>query len=55
MRFSVFSSFLQNLVFQRFKSKLKNYLFISAFDFSAFQLQKSAKKEKQTGQRGVES
>jgi hypothetical protein len=49
MSFSPFSSFLQKLTFQCFKSQLKNLPFISTFDFSAFWLKKPAEKQKQTG------
>jgi hypothetical protein len=49
MSFSTFSSFLQKLAFQRSKSQLKSLLFISAFGFSAFQLEKLAEKQKQIG------
>jgi hypothetical protein len=49
MNFSVFSLFLQKLAFQRFKSQLKSLSFVSAFGFSAFLLEKSAEKQKQTG------
>jgi hypothetical protein len=48
MSFSAFSSFLHKLAFQHFKSQLKSSPFISVFDFSAFRLKKSAKKQKQT-------
>jgi hypothetical protein len=48
MKFSAFSSFLQKLAFQRSKSQLKNLLFVPAFDFSAFRLEKLAKKQEQT-------
>jgi hypothetical protein len=41
MSFLGFSSFLQNLTFQRFKSKLKSLMFVPSFDFSVFRLQKS--------------
>jgi hypothetical protein len=44
MNFSVFSSFLQKLTFQRSKSQLKNLPFVSVFVFSAFQLKKIAEK-----------
>jgi hypothetical protein len=47
MSFSAFSSFLHKLTFQRFKSQLKNLSFVSAFNFSAFRLKKSAKKHEQ--------
>jgi hypothetical protein len=40
MRFSVFSSFLQKLAFQRTINQLKNLSFIPAFSFSDFQLKK---------------
>jgi hypothetical protein len=49
MSFSAFSLFLQKLAFQRSKSQLKNLPFVSAFDFSTFQLKKPAEKQKQTG------
>jgi hypothetical protein len=45
MSFSAFSSFLRKIVFQRSKNQLKNLLFISGFDFSAFQLKKTAEKQ----------
>jgi hypothetical protein len=48
MSFSAFSSFLQKLVFQRFKSQLKILSFIFIFCFSNFQLKKSADNKKQT-------
>jgi hypothetical protein len=51
MSFSAFNSFLQKLAFQRFKSELKNLLFVSAFAFSAFRLKNSAEKQKQTGSK----
>jgi hypothetical protein len=51
MNFSVFSLFLQKLAFQRFKSQLKSLSFVSAFGFSAFLLEKSAEKQKQTGHK----
>jgi hypothetical protein len=44
MSFSAFSSFLQKLAFQRFKSQLKSLLFVPAFGFSAFWLEKPAEK-----------
>jgi hypothetical protein len=46
---SVFISFLQKLSFQRFKSQLKNLLFVPVFNFSAFQLKKLAENHEQTG------
>jgi hypothetical protein len=46
MSFSTFSSFLQKLIFQRFKSQLKNLSFAFIFSFSAFRLKKSAEKQK---------
>jgi hypothetical protein len=49
MSSSAFSSFLQKLVFQCFKSQLKNLPFIPIFGFSAFRLEKSAEKQEQTG------
>jgi hypothetical protein len=48
MSFLAFSSFLQKLAFQRSKSQLKSLSFVSAFDFSAFRLEKPAEKQKQT-------
>jgi hypothetical protein len=51
MSFSAFSSFLQNLVFQCSKNQLKNLPFVSTFGFSAFQLKKSAEKQKQASLR----
>jgi hypothetical protein len=36
MNFSAFISFLQKLVFQRSKSRLKSLPFIPAFNFSTF-------------------
>jgi hypothetical protein len=47
MRFSTFSSFLHKLTFYHSKNQLKNLQFASAFDFSAFQLEKPADKQKQ--------
>jgi hypothetical protein len=46
MSFSVFSSFLQKLAFQRFKNQLKNLSFVLVFNFSAFRLKKSTEKKK---------
>jgi hypothetical protein len=46
MNFSAFSSFLHKIAFHRFKSHLKNLSFIFTFGFSAFQLKKSAEKQK---------
>jgi hypothetical protein len=51
MSFSIFSSFLQKLTFQRFKSQLKSLSFVLAFGFSAFRLKKSAEKHEQTGHK----
>jgi hypothetical protein len=48
MSFLAFSSFLQKLAFQRFKSQLKSLLFVPAFGFSAFWLEKPAEKQEQT-------
>jgi hypothetical protein len=48
MSFSTFSSFLQKLVFQRFKSQLKSLPFVPDFSFTAFQLKKPAEKQEQT-------
>jgi hypothetical protein len=53
MSFSTFSSFLQKLAFQRSKSQLKSLPFVSAFDFSAFRLEKLAEKQKQTGPKNI--
>jgi hypothetical protein len=44
MSFSIFSSFLQKLAFQRFKSQLKSLPFVPDFGFTAFQLKKPAEK-----------
>jgi hypothetical protein len=52
MRFSAFSSFLQKLAFQRFKSQLKNLSLIPVFVFSIFQLKKSTEKYEQTWPKG---
>jgi hypothetical protein len=49
MSFSLFSSFIQKLAFQRSKSQLKSLSFVSAFGFSAFWLEKPVEKRKQTG------
>jgi hypothetical protein len=49
MSFSAFSSFLQKLAFQRFKSKMKSLPFVSTFGFSAFRLENPAEKQKQIG------
>jgi hypothetical protein len=49
MSFSLFSSFIQKLAFQRSKSQLKSLPFVSAFGFSAFWLEKPVEKRKQTG------
>jgi hypothetical protein len=38
MDFSIFSSFLHQLTFQRYKSQLKNLLFVSDFNLSVFHL-----------------
>jgi hypothetical protein len=54
MSFSAFSSFLHKLAFQRSKSQLKNLLFVPDFDFSAFQLKKTAEKQEQTGPKRTE-
>jgi hypothetical protein len=40
MSFSAFSLFFQKFVFLHFKSQLKSLPFVSAFDFSTFQLKK---------------
>jgi hypothetical protein len=48
MSFSVFSPFLQKLAFQRYKSQLKNLLFVSTFDFLVFRPKKPTEKQKQT-------
>jgi hypothetical protein len=48
MSFSTFSSFVQKLTFQRFKSQLKSLPFIPIFGFSAFRLKKPAEKQEQT-------
>jgi hypothetical protein len=45
MLFSVFSLFFHKFAFQRYKIQLKSLLFIPAFDFSTFQLKKSAEKQ----------
>jgi hypothetical protein len=42
MSFLAFSSFLQKLSFERFKSQLKNLPFVPAFGFLAFRLEKLA-------------
>jgi hypothetical protein len=49
MSFSAFSSFLQKLTFQRYKSQLKNLSFVPTSGFSAFRLKKPAEKQEQTG------
>jgi hypothetical protein len=49
MSFLTFSLFLLKLAFQRFKSLLESWLFVSVFGFSAFQLKKLAEKQKQIG------
>jgi hypothetical protein len=43
MSFSAFSSFLQKLTFQPFKTQLKNLSFIATINFSAFQLKNQLK------------
>jgi hypothetical protein len=48
MNFLAFSSFLQKLAFQRFKSQLKSLLFVLAFGFLAFRLEKPTEKQEQT-------
>jgi hypothetical protein len=48
MSFSAFSLFLQKLAFQHSKSQLKSLLFIPAFGFSIFWLEKLAEKQEQT-------
>jgi hypothetical protein len=48
MSFSLFSSFLQKLAFQHSKSQLKSLLFVPAFGFLAFRLEKPAEKQEQT-------
>jgi hypothetical protein len=45
MSFSDFSSFIQKLTFQHFKSQLKNLPFVPASGFSAFRLEKAAEKQ----------
>jgi hypothetical protein len=49
MSFSAFSSLIQKLTFQHFKSQLKNLPFVPASGFSAFRLEKPAEKQEQTG------
>jgi hypothetical protein len=49
MSFLAFSAFLQKLAFQRSKSQLKNLPFVPAIGFSAFQVEKPAEKQEQTG------
>jgi hypothetical protein len=49
MSFSAFSSFLQKLPFQHSKSQLKSLLFVRAFCFTAFQLEKTGEKQEQIG------
>jgi hypothetical protein len=49
MKFSAFSSFIQNLTFHHFKRQLKILSFIFAFGFSDFLLKKPAEKKEQPG------